>query len=244
MPLYFQEKDWLVHGIRLLEVDHVCSEWISLEISPLFLSGGLWLGATAEMFHFETHEQQWVRRYFLCFYFSILLIWYSAFWYSNIHFLSISFWKGRGKKHTPENDDDCKGMCTFSIVIVILLPDFHLVTWVTDSRPISWSHTCQRIREMALFFKIPFSDNTCTWWAAQQITLSLFFILPVLSHCAVFWDVIQAAADERLLWFSDLACSRKGEQQMKNSLLPSLLSYFTFFLRTLVRQRISRLCLL
>lgn len=46
------------------------------------------------MFQFETYEQQWIRIYFLCCCFSISFIWYSAVWFSNVHFLWVFLSKG------------------------------------------------------------------------------------------------------------------------------------------------------
>lgn len=34
------------------------------------------------------------------------------------------------ERKRTEKDDDCKGLSTVSIVLVISLPDFHFLTWV------------------------------------------------------------------------------------------------------------------
>lgn len=183
-------------------------------ISRMFLSGDLWLGAdlccAPAMFQVETYQQQWIRIYFLCCYFSILLIWHSAVWYSNIHFLSVSFQKGEKlKKMITAKACPHFPLQSFWYLILVL-------TWVTNSRaPRDLSSETTAKKNMrgkkTLFFKIHFPNHTYTWWADQRITLSLFFILPTLSHHPVWFlrHHSNCLKWQAFIGFFDLRRSRK-----------------------------------
>lgn len=62
--------------------------------------------------------------------FSISLLWSSAFWHSNTHFLRVSFQKGR---ESPKKMMTAEASPHFPLLVVISLPDSSLQIWVADS---------------------------------------------------------------------------------------------------------------
>lgn len=165
--------------------------------------GGCWACAlTPKLFQFETSEQPWIRTSFLCSYLNMLLTQYSVFWYSNIHFLSISFQKWR--KTAKHNLRTCPHFSlweSFWYLTLIFCLGFQrtLHLWVCPLKP-HLRKIENKKTQKPLLIRFTFQITLMPDGLTNESPYTSFSVVQLWVIIQFdFWDIIRTAPNERLL---------------------------------------------